>query len=456
MPSPPEGLASLDELSGAQLQRIDAPHRDLIALTLHRRELHGVLVVALAPRLAWGWVAARPRGEPASAFVRQLRKHLEGGRVTTVHAHPGGATLEVRRRGSDLRLHLVRDGANLVLEIGGEVVGAAKVGSRGASPGDPWPDTPSGDPILPCGWEELAALGPRLVEATMGAPLEGERRRVLKAVRRHVKKLRRRLEAIAADLERVDEVAGLRHRADLLLANLHAIANGAAEAIVTDWDTGSALSIPIRAGRSAREEAEALYGRAGKLERGGRKALERRTLTEDAIADLEVLAAALGSADQAALAALERRAQRLGVATRRAPTDRRAASVRLPYRKFYGSLERPILVGKSASDNDALTQSARPWDHWLHARGVRGSHVVIPLDKRETCPAELLLDAAHLAAHYSAVRGEPLVDVQHCARRYVRKAKGMAAGAVLVEQERVVSLRVEDDRLAALLETMER
>ena len=416
--------------------------------------------MGLAPRFSCGWVERRPKGEPASAFVQQLRKHLENARVVSALAHDAGVSVRLRRGEEEHLLELVGEPANVVLVREGVIVGAAKparLGSHGSIGGD-WRSADEPEPAE-LAVRALVPRGPSLVAEVMGADLEASRRRVSKAVRRRLKKLGKRLEAIAQDLQRQEEVPKLRHQADLLLGNLYAIPAGAREAVITDWLTGSPRTLAIGAGRSARQEAEVLYGRARKFERGSLKAQEREALTRREIAELSSLAAELSHADESTVEQLERSAQRLGVATRRSISGGRKAAgpgARKPYRKFFGSGERPILVGRSASDNDKLTQSARPWDHWLHARAARGSHVVVPLGKRESCPPELLLDAAHLAAHHSALNGEPVVDVQHCPRRRVRKPKGMAVGAVRVDGERVIALRVEPDRLARLIQSEER
>jgi predicted ribosome quality control (RQC) complex YloA/Tae2 family protein len=114
--------------------------------------------------------------------------------------------------------------------------------------------------------------------------------------------------------------------------------------------------------------------------------------------------------------------------------------------------ERTILVGRGAKDNDALvTKVARPHDVWLHAKGRTGAHVVVPLSKEESIPTELLVDAAHLAAHFSDARGETVVEVQWTPRKYVRKPKGAAPGAVIVDREKVLVLRVDPARLQELL-----
>jgi len=94
---------------------------------------------------------------------------------------------------------------------------------------------------------------------------------------------------------------------------------------------------------------------------------------------------------------------------------------------------------------------ARPYDLWLHAKGEAGAHVVVPLEKGHEAASELLVDAAHLAAHFSDARDERVVDVTYAPRRYVRKRRGSPPGQVQVDREKVLVLRVDSARLAALL-----
>jgi predicted ribosome quality control (RQC) complex YloA/Tae2 family protein len=119
---------------------------------------------------------------------------------------------------------------------------------------------------------------------------------------------------------------------------------------------------------------------------------------------------------------------------------------------FRGAQGARIFVGKGAAGNDALSfHVARPHDLWLHAKGRTGAHVIVPLDKGHTCDAALLVEAALLAAHFSEAREETIVEIEHTPRRYLRKPRGAAPGFVVVEREKVLVLRVEPDRLAALL-----
>ena len=123
-----------------------------------------------------------------------------------------------------------------------------------------------------------------------------------------------------------------------------------------------------------------------------------------------------------------------------------------PFREYDGSGGK-IWVGKGAQDNDALTfHVAKPHHLWLHARGVPGAHVVIPLERGASAPQELLLDAATLAAHHSDAKGEPRAEVSYTSVKFVRKTKG-APGAVTYTREKTFALRLEPGRLQRLLAT---
>jgi predicted ribosome quality control (RQC) complex YloA/Tae2 family protein len=102
-----------------------------------------------------------------------------------------------------------------------------------------------------------------------------------------------------------------------------------------------------------------------------------------------------------------------------------------------------VLVGRGARENDRLSlRVGRPRDHWLHAAGCAGSHVVVrvPDDGREV-PRDVLLAAAELAAWHSKareVRGK--VPVHACRVEDVSKPRGAPPGQVRLR--RFETLRV--------------
>ncbi len=83
---------------------------------------------------------------------------------------------------------------------------------------------------------------------------------------------------------------------------------------------------------------------------------------------------------------------------------------------------------------------------WLHSRGVPGSHVIVKWSGGRTDEV-ILQAAAELAAYYSANRESGRVEVDHAARRDVRKIKGAGPGMVTYRNEHTVRVapRSEQD-----------
>jgi predicted ribosome quality control (RQC) complex YloA/Tae2 family protein len=104
-----------------------------------------------------------------------------------------------------------------------------------------------------------------------------------------------------------------------------------------------------------------------------------------------------------------------------------------------------ILVGQNAINNEELTfRLAAPTDIWLHAADYAGSHVIIRNPSRQEVPTSTLLEAARLAAFYSAARKQARVDVRYTQRKFVHKLKGAAPG--LVRLQNYKTLHVEPSR----------
>ena len=104
-----------------------------------------------------------------------------------------------------------------------------------------------------------------------------------------------------------------------------------------------------------------------------------------------------------------------------------------------------LYVGKNAKNNDELTMKfAKPNDLWLHARGTSGSHAVLRLNKKEKKPPkDILTKACMITAYYSGARNASLVPVAYTLKKYVRKPKGAAPGAVTINREDVLMAKPE-------------
>ncbi|AKV02581.1 Fibronectin/fibrinogen-binding protein [Labilithrix luteola] len=314
--------------------------------------------------------------------------------------------------------------------------------------------------------EALEARGRELAEALAGTAIEERRIELQRTLDKAKIRIERRREAIRTDLAKIAEADKMASQASWLIAEAKRAPRGAKKLVVTDWSTGEPipLEVPLDPSKSASEQVEAIFKRAKRLRLGGRVASDRLTQTETQLAAVLDVRERLGGASTLPeLEALALEAKRsaprdvtlpqAGITTGAAGAKAKLPTGRSPYRTFVARSGKKLLVGKGAADNDALTlKIARPHDLWLHAKDRTGAHVIVSLEKGQTCPAEDLVDAALLAAHFSDARDERAVDVQYTSRRYLRKPKGSPPGFVIVDREKVLALRVDTDAVRLLLE----
>lgn len=406
-----------------RIQRIDGPQRGVLCLSIYSAA-EGKAVLLFDAR-GVHQAEKRPHGDPADGFVQRLRRRYTGARL--IATERSGSFLRLRLQTKERSEFLTSEaGALVARDESGKAI-AARRQTAARAWGDGW--APCDEP--PQAW----------TAATTQA--EGAATTRLKGARRKLKRTRAKVEA---ELLRAEQAPALRHEADLVMANLHAPVTDQVLK-VEDWLTGESRELSIEG--SPHAYAETLYKRARRFERGVPQSQRRLAHLNAQQARLDELASQLeAGAKETELGELFEGA---GIRFETKATRARHQETRLPYRQFRTD-EGRIFVGRSARDNDELTlRVARPEDHWLHVRGRPGSHVVVPLAKGQTIHPELLLDSAHLAAHFSPASREDSVDVSHTERRYVRKRRGTPPGSVFLEREKTIHLRVNAGRIRRLL-----
>lgn len=311
----------------------------------------------------------------------------------------------------------------------------------------------------------LADAGPALAPiAALGT--EQRRAALLRALGRADAKLARRETAILGDLEKIQRTLTLATKAPWFTAAARAAPRGSTSLEVVDWSTGEAvpLRLALDPARSATDQVDALFHKAKRQREGEHVAGARLDTTRASrVALADALRQLTTCADAASMEAVATAARAAAPRDLVLPASGGAAQgkdarapkrqERLPFRAFTAGSGARLLVGRDGADNDALTfHVASPHDLWVHAKDRRGAHVIVPL-RRGASPQETdLLDAAHLAAHFSEARGETVVDVEYTPRKHVRKPRGAAKGFVVVDREKVLILRVEPARTEALLD----
>ncbi|MDO7854173.1 NFACT RNA binding domain-containing protein [Hymenobacter convexus] len=243
---------------------------------------------------------------------------------------------------------------------------------------------------------------------------------------------RKRLHALAHE-------AGYRHTADLIMAHLHEIPARAEQIEVLDFYTNQPKVIKLKPNEKPQLTAENLY------RKGKNQQIEERQLTERiARREAEALTALERLEEMDTLPALaELRGLRAWRKLHGLDPAVPGAKVpgELPF-KVFEDRGFTILVGRSAENNDLLTQKyAHKEDLWLHAKDVAGSHVVIRHRAGQTIPEPVVEHAAMLAGWYSKRQHDTLCPVTVTPKKFVRKPRGARPGQVLVERERVILVK---------------
>ncbi len=268
--------------------------------------------------------------------------------------------------------------------------------------------------------EQLTAHHQR--RSALRARLQGARER-----------LERQRRALATELERARELDRLRWEGEMIFAFMHELAPRQSELVVE----GRTIALDPR--KSPVENAQERFRAYDKAKGALEGVPERLREVEAKLAGLDETLALLELAEgYEQIEAIAREA----VAEGYLPADgqsRKAKPPRpLPPLRLESSDGYTIYVGRSAGQNEQVTfRLGAPDDLWLHARGVPGAHVIIKSGGREV-PERTLLEAAGLAAFFSARRTDASVEVEIAPRRQVRRVRGGPAGLVTYHAERAL------------------
>lgn len=225
--------------------------------------------------------------------------------------------------------------------------------------------------------------------------------------------------------------------ADLIMANLSFIRPHDKEIEVFDFYQDKTTRIKLPEKESPQKYAERLY------RKNKNRQIELRFLAERVAAKKEEIMLLENLAQQLAGISSNRELRQFSKENAFLTASKQEEPVS-PFRLFEAEGFK-ILVGKSARNNDQLTQQHTfKEDLWLHAKDVAGSHVVIKYQSGKNFPETVIEKAAQLAAWYSKRKNDTLCPVLYTPKKYVRKPKGAEPGAVFVEREKVLLVKPEN------------
>lgn len=460
--------ARVESLLGAPVRDVRQRGENDVVLTLRVPGANVWLLLSAHPQSSRAYpLPDKPRGPwRPSAFRDALRHDLVGARIESIALAPDDRRLTIVARGAQhwsLHAELYGRTANLVLvDATGVIRATLRPGGerRPLAPGSVYEplaprDSAPGEPADDD--EPVDALARGLEEAVFQADLADARSALERRIVRARTKLEKKRVSVAAKLDESDRADAIQRDGELLKANLHRIARGSDAVVVDDWY--ETPPTPRRIGldplKTPQQNLEAIFKRYRKLHVGRDKTARVLASIDESLAALDDLAARAAAAldpDGVAAVAVDAERARLLRAPQRAPARRARDDAGPGHLSFTSIDDLPILVGRTSKENDALTMRiAKGDDVWLHVADYPGSHVVIRVPRGKPCPQETLLDAAHLAVHFSKIRGATTADVLHTQRKWITKPKKAPPGRVSVSKSSTLGLRIEADRLARLL-----
>ena len=291
------------------------------------------------------------------------------------------------------------------------------------------------------------------------AYIEDQRHQQIVHLRKHVKKLQRRITKLTQDLEKVSAYREYGRYGELLKNHVSALGRGQKHITVVDYfdEQLPELTLPLDPEKDGPGNLKAYFTKHGKFAGAQKNLVPRIEETKNELGKLQNELQELESGkvtDQSKQEDDQGSAQSVPPAPPQPQRSGLKRQTAIPYRQFYSQDGQAILVGKTAKDNDTVTfKVSKPDDLWLHARGTPGSHVVVKLEKKQQVPPETLKDAATLALFYSDLRKSGKGEVIYVLRKNVRKPKGAKPGAVMVTQEKSLWVFVDQTRLDRLKES---
>jgi len=262
---------------------------------------------------------------------------------------------------------------------------------------------------------------------------------VAKAITRQLRRKRRAVTKVQAEIDDAERADEYRAKGQLILARKDSIKRGDVSASLLDYDGVTRVEVEIDPKLTPQDNAETYFRRAKKAVKRAQRAPERLESLQVEVEELERAAAAAETADGMELERLEETFTRPVSARGR----KNKQEERVHYRTYHISGGWDVLVGKTNRDNDVLTHRvARPGDLWFHARQVAGSHVVLRIPDGDRRPdRQAILEAAAIAAFHSKAGRSSKVSVSYTEKRHVRKPRGAKAGLAVISKEKSVMVR---------------
>ena len=270
---------------------------------------------------------------------------------------------------------------------------------------------------------------------------------LLRSVQASLDKALLKKKKLSEDLLNAENSDKYRLYGELLTANIHLIKPGDRKVTVTNYYDGEPVTIPLDEKIGASANAQRYFKKYSKA----RTAIhEKQAQLEDNDKDIVYLESVIQSIEAAdnvpLLESIRDELEETGYVRRRQKAAQRKRKKEKPAPIRYALSDgTEVLVGRNNLENDWLTtKHASKTDVWMHTKDIPGSHVIVKMENGrnvDDLSADLIYEAAAIAAFHSKAGGGDNVPVDYVPVRYVKKPGGSKPGMVIFTNNRTVYVK---------------
>lgn len=247
---------------------------------------------------------------------------------------------------------------------------------------------------------------------------------------------------LGEDLLRAEDSDKYRLYGELLTANIHLVTPGAKSVTVTNYYDGNPISIPLDEKLSASKNAQRFFKKYSKAKTAINEKQIQLEENDVNIAYLESVLQSLSDVNtEEDIEAVRDELVETGFVRFRKTPGRRKKIKPTPIH-YTLSDGTDVYVGRNNNENDYLTlKLASKTDVWMHTKDIPGSHLIIKMDDGrnvDDLSAELIYEAASIAAFHSKAGSSANVPVDYVPVRYVKKPNGAKPGMVIFTHNQTV------------------
>lgn len=260
--------------------------------------------------------------------------------------------------------------------------------------------------------------------------LKKEKKQLISELEYKLKKAETYVKTVFDKLNEFQEKVQPDEIANIIMANMHLIKQGMTEVVLYNFYTNEDIKISLKPTLNAQQNAALHYRKAKNKSIEINKMIENMEEKERQVSQLKSLLEKIYP--------IENLKELRGFVTEKSLKKDAAQTVDSLFRKFEFQ-GFTILMGRNAKNSDLLLKEyTHKEDLWLHAKDVKGSHVIIKQQSGKKFPKPVIERAAMLAAWHSDGKTNGVCPVSVTPRKFIHKPKGAADGQVIIKQEDVL------------------